>query len=184
MNKPGKQKGTRIPHPDNPGEKSSQFNGVRLRQWGKWVSEVRIPKSRAKIWLGSYDTAEQAARAFDAASYCLRGPHAKLNFPDTIPAIPSASSLSRRQIQVTAAKYARGQISSTCKNSNDVLAAKPTSPPISVCSTVLEMETSSDSLLMPAEPDFLFWESLFRHSEGNQSLNLDKLLSLDGTTSE
>jgi hypothetical protein len=84
------------------GQTARQFKGVRLREWGKWVSEIRIPKSRKKIYLGSYKTAEQAARAFDAAMYCLRGPNSQFNFPDNVPAIPSASSLSPQQIQILA----------------------------------------------------------------------------------
>ncbi|GLJ10377.1 hypothetical protein SUGI_0127120 [Cryptomeria japonica] len=182
MSTPVKQEPARIPPPDNHGEKSMKFKGIRKRKWGKWVSEVRMPNSRSKIWLGSYDTAEQAARAFDAAIYCLRGPHANLNFPDTIPAIPSASSLSRQQIQAAAAKYARGQIPSTCKNNSSALSEKPFSPPIS--STPSEMQTLSDSLLMSEDLDFVLGESLFLHSDSNQLLNLDELLSDDAATSE
>ncbi|GLJ10381.1 hypothetical protein SUGI_0127170 [Cryptomeria japonica] len=105
---------------DSEKEDCRQFKGIRMRKWGKWVSEVRIPNSQAKICLGSYDTAEQAARAFDAAIYCLRRPYANFNFPDTIPAIPSASSLSRRQIQLAAAKYARGQFPFSTQNNNTI----------------------------------------------------------------
>ncbi|RWW20223.1 hypothetical protein GW17_00015685 [Ensete ventricosum] len=73
-----------------------RYRGVRLRKWGSWVAEVRFPNSRERLWLGSYPTPEQAARAFDAAVYCLRGPGAALNFPDQPPHIPSsARTLSR-----------------------------------------------------------------------------------------
>ncbi|GLJ10379.1 hypothetical protein SUGI_0127140 [Cryptomeria japonica] len=179
MSTPFKQEPARIPPPDNHGEKRMKFKGIRKRKWGKWVSEVRMLNSRSKIWLGSYETAEQAARAFDAAIYCLRGPHANLNFPDTIPAIPAASSLSRQQIQAAAAKYARGQIPSTCKNNCSALPEKPFSPPISS-----EMQTLSDSLLMSEELDFVLGESLFVHSDSNQLLNLDELLCDDAATPE
>ncbi|GLJ10378.1 hypothetical protein SUGI_0127130 [Cryptomeria japonica] len=182
MSTPVNQEHARIPPPVNLGEKSRKFKGIRMRKWGKWVSEVRMPNSRAKIWLGSYDTAEQAARAFDAAIYCLRGPHAKFNFPDTIPAIPSASSLSRQQIQAAAAKYARGQIPSTCENNCSALPEMPFSPPIS--STPSEMQILSDSLLMSEHLDFELGESLFVHSDSNQLLNLDELLFDDAATSE
>ncbi|MFS7913634.1 putative transcription factor AP2-EREBP family [Helianthus anomalus] len=63
----------------------AKYRGVRLRKWGKWVSEIRMPNSRERIWLGSYDSPEQAARAFDAAAFCLRGHAAKFNFPDQHP---------------------------------------------------------------------------------------------------
>uniref|UniRef100_A0ACD5ZB65 Uncharacterized protein n=1 Tax=Avena sativa TaxID=4498 RepID=A0ACD5ZB65_AVESA len=65
-----------------------KYKGVRRRKWGKWVSEIRLPNSRERIWLGSYDAPEKAARAFDAAFVCLRGPQAAgadLNFPDSPP---------------------------------------------------------------------------------------------------
>ncbi|KAI3893977.1 hypothetical protein MKX03_025283 [Papaver bracteatum] len=61
------------------------YKGVRMRKWGKWVSEIRIPKTRDRIWLGSYETPEKAARAYDAAVLCFRGggagEHYSLNFP-------------------------------------------------------------------------------------------------------
>lgn len=58
------------------------FRGVRMRKWGRWVSEIRVPRSHTRIWLGSYSTPEKAARAYDAAVYCLRGDHAPFNFPE------------------------------------------------------------------------------------------------------
>lgn len=78
-----------------------------MRKWGKWVAEVRQPNSRDRIWLGSYETAEEAARAYDAAAFCLRGPSTMLNFPDDPPEIPAASELSAAQIQVAASRHAR-----------------------------------------------------------------------------
>ena len=92
---------------------NKMYRGVRKRKWGKWVSEIRLPNSRERIWLGSYDTQEKAARAFDAALYCLRGPHASFNFPNTPLTINVAvnhgvghQSLSPEEIQEVAAKYA------------------------------------------------------------------------------
>ncbi|KAH9305923.1 hypothetical protein KI387_010327, partial [Taxus chinensis] len=77
-----------------------------MRKWGKWVSETRIPNSRGKLWLGTYDTAEQAARAYDFALYCFRGPLARFNFPISPPEIASPSSLSQQEIQAAAADFA------------------------------------------------------------------------------
>ncbi|KAM0059772.1 putative transcription factor AP2-EREBP family [Helianthus debilis subsp. tardiflorus] len=90
------------PHHSTRGGTSSVYRGVRKRKWGKWVSEIREPLNQTRIWLGSFDTPEMAAVAYDAASFYCRGDVSRLNFPQMATALPRPTSSSAEDIRLAA----------------------------------------------------------------------------------
>ncbi|MBA0869113.1 hypothetical protein Goshw_023333 [Gossypium schwendimanii] len=103
-----------------------KYKGVRMRSWGSWVSEIRAPNQKTRIWLGSYSTPEAAARAYDAALLCLKGSSANLNFPLTSSHYVPDTIMSPKSIQRVAAAAANSFV-----DDNPAAAATPPiSPPL------------------------------------------------------
>ncbi|KAJ8480517.1 hypothetical protein OPV22_024244 [Ensete ventricosum] len=128
-----------------------QYRGVRMRSWGSWVSEIRAPNQKTRIWLGSYSTPEAAARAYDAALLCVKGNSARLNFP-AAPCIQLPdTTMSPRSIQRMAAAAA----AAAAANATLPFPSPDTTPPSSPLDSFLppSSDTSDDETSRTISPE-------------------------------
>ncbi|GJM98023.1 hypothetical protein PR202_ga14997 [Eleusine coracana subsp. coracana] len=102
-------------------QSKKKFRGVRQRHWGSWVSEIRHPLLKRRVWLGTFETAEEAARAYDEAAVLMSGRNAKTNFP-----VPRSATGELAPVPV--ARDSRGGVGSSAaggsNNLSQILSAK------------------------------------------------------------
>ncbi|GMJ02446.1 dehydration response element-binding protein 26 [Hibiscus trionum] len=174
----------------SPSSCKKKYRGVRMRSWGSWVSEIRAPNQKTRIWLGSYSTAEAAARAYDAALLCLKGSSANLNFPlaSTHHYIPDTimSPKSIQRVAAAAAAAANSFVDNGCSaTSSPPISPTPPSTSSSVSSPSMSSSPSDQvdddvSLMQALEPismvEPLPWYSSF---DGLQSPKyIDQMFNL------
>ncbi|XP_062195310.1 ethylene-responsive transcription factor ERF015-like [Phragmites australis] len=136
----GRVGGNRAAAAAGAGKKKLEWTGVRYRPWGRWAAEISVPRTRARLWIGTFDNAIQAALAYDAAMFCFYGAHLPRSRKFNFPAAPRPDVPEHVRVELTVAN-----IKAIAEKYGRSLAGHYTPPPVRPAAAPLVAAAAGDA---------------------------------------